>query len=187
VNYRLLLVVWLLLPVCLAAQSDPAPAETLAGLLSATEPATVTAPADFTGISGIRRPLFSTRGYSWTGVRLSLQGLNTTDPYQPGRVMFLPDLAAMSDVAVRTASDSLSTAHGSEIALIPAEPGAAWHGRLSSGGTGSSLASSNLPAAQRGLLRQSEHYHWFTRDSAVVSGPLGRRADLLLAGTGQWA
>ena len=85
------------------------------------------------------------------------------------------------------AGASACQAYGTEIALSTRAPGPAWHTRLASGGTGSSLASGNLPApAGRGILQQSEHFRWLTRDSLETGGPLGKRADLLVSLAGQW-
>src|SRR5438445_199160 len=71
------------------------------GLLLAMETATVSAPLDFSGLASMRLPLLSTRAYSWTDTRYALQGMNATDPYQPGRTMIFPAVDTLSDIAVR--------------------------------------------------------------------------------------
>ena len=104
-----------------------------------------------------------------------MQGVNVTDAYQPGRMALFPD------------PEVVSGAGASACHLPTPAPGPAWHTRLASGGTGSALASGNLPAAAaRGILRQSEHFRWLTRDSLETEGPLGKRADLLVSLAGQW-
>ncbi len=163
--------------------------DTVSGRLLASEPTTVTDPLDFSGLASTRLPLVSQRAFSWTDVRISLQGSNVTDTYQPGRTIAFPDPQAVGDVVLRGGLNlATSPAYGTEIVLSAREPGPAWHGRLSSGNTGSPLASSNLPPlAERGMLQQPEHYRWFTREGVQAGGPLGKRADLLLSGVGQWA
>jgi hypothetical protein len=161
----------------------------LPGLLLALEPGTVIDPLDGSGLSSMRLPLLAQRAFSWTDVRYTLQGLNATDPYQPGRAVVFPDMQAVSDVVLRDGLEvGTSPTYGSEIGLFLREPDHQWHGELSSGDTGASLASGNLPPlATRGNLQQSEHFQWFTRDNLQLGGALGRRADLFLSGTGQWA
>ncbi|RPI10148.1 MAG: carboxypeptidase regulatory-like domain-containing protein, partial [Acidobacteriales bacterium] len=159
------------------------------GLLLALEPATVAYPLDFSGLAGMRLPLVSLRAYSWTATRFTLQGAGATDAYQPGRVIFFPDAQAAGDLVSRSGFDlGSSPAYGSEIAWFAREPERAWHGRLSTSGTGSLLAWGNLPSpAARGILQQSERYRWLAREGFQAGGPLGRRADLMLSGSGQWA
>ena len=137
----------------------------------------------------MRLPALSQRALSWTDVRFTLNGVNATDPYQPGRMIVFPDMQAVQDVVVRQGLDiSVSPAYGSEIAILLRDPGHGWHGNVSSSGTGSFLASGNLPsAATRGSVLQTEQFNWFTRDHAEIFAPLGARADALLAITGQWA
>jgi hypothetical protein len=141
------------------------------------DPTTVTAPLDFSGLARARLPLISQRAQSWTATRFTLQGSNVTDAYEPGRTAFFPDMRAVS-----------SRVCGSEIAMFAREAGPAWHAEVSTSSTGSVFASDNLPPpAKRGLLTQSEHYRWFTQDDVLAGGPVGKRADLLVAATGQWA
>ena len=153
------------------------------------EPSTVADPLDFSGFGSMRLPALSQRALSWTDVRFTLNGVNATDPYQPGRMIVFPDMQAVQDVVVRQGSDiSVSPTYGSEIAILLRDPGHGWHGNVSSSGTGSFLASGNLPsAATRGSVLQTEQFNWFTRDHAEIFAPLGARADALLAITGQWA
>jgi hypothetical protein len=159
------------------------------GLLLAMQPETVSAPLDFSGLASMRLFLLSARAYSWTDMRYTQRGMNAMDSYQPGRALAFPDVEALSDVVLRIGSDiGTSLAYGSEIGLFTSESGAAWHGLLSTSNTGGALASGNLPdLSTRGNLQQSEHFRWYTRDTLQVGGPIGRRADIFLSGTGQWA
>jgi hypothetical protein len=156
-------------------------------LTTSQEPTTVANPLLFSGLSDVRLPLISERAFSWTAVRYTLQGVNVTDAYQPGRMAVFPNSESVSKVLVRSGLRAAPGAYGTEIALSTRAPGLAWHTRLASGGTGSSLASGNLPAvAAQGILQQSEHFRWLTRDSLETGGPLGKRADLLVSLAGQW-
>jgi len=161
----------------------------LAGILLSREPASVTEPLNFSGLSDNRLALVSQRGYSWTSTQYKLQGTDATDSYQPGRVAILPDVPVMEAVVVRSAfAQTLSSAPGTEVGMFLAEPGASWHGTITAAGTGAPLSSNNLPPpAARGLVRQSEGFRWLTRDSVQAGGPLTSRADLIASVTGQWS
>ncbi len=157
--------------------------------LASREPGSVTEPLDFTGLADNRLGIVSQRGFSWTATQFSVAGLDATDSYQPGYPVVLPDLQATEEVVLRTAFGlTTSDSYGTEIGLYPHQAGAAWHGAISTVNTGLGLASSNLPqAAERGLVRQTERFTWFTRDSLEAGGPLTHWADLWASGAGQWA
>ena len=155
-------------------------------LTTGQEPATVADPLDFSGLSNVRLPLISERAFSWTAMRYTLQGANVTDAYQPGRMAVFPDRRYVSRAGA-SARPTGSLCGTADRPVHACSRTRAWHTRLASGGTGSSLASGNLPAvAARGILQQSEHFRWLTRDSLETGGPLGRRADLLVSLAGQW-
>jgi hypothetical protein len=148
------------------------------GTLLGREPSSVTDPPDFLGSSDNRLAVTSQRAISWTATQYQLQGIDVTDSYQPGRPIFLPDIGALDEMVVQSAS----------VGLFLAEPGGQWHGALSSTGTGAPLAGSNLPPpASRGAVQQAERFQWLTRDSLEAGGPLAKSADLFAAATGQWA
>src|SRR6185437_753327 len=101
----------------------------LQGLLSSLEPASVTEPLDFTGLSDNRRFVDSERGFSWTDTRYKLNGLDATDSWQPGFAMIFPNIQAIADIAVRSAfSRNASLSYGTEIGVFLVEPRATWHG-----------------------------------------------------------
>ena len=175
-----------------AAQlQDPASSisNSLHGLLLVTEPTTVSLPLDLWGLSSVRLPLLSQNAFSWTDVHYTIQGMDASDPYQPGRTVAFPDVFSMSDVVLREDfSLATSPAYGSEVASFIPAPAPEWHGKFSSAGTADRLASDNLPGpATRGEVQQAERFHWLTRDSVQLGGPLGERGDFTAAGTGQWA
>ncbi len=161
----------------------------LPAILLSREPTAVTQPLDFTGLADNRLWLQSDRALSWTTTQFKLQGIDATDSYQPGRPLILPNVEALDDTVVRTGfAQTASTADGTEIGLFLAEPSPAWHATLSSADTGSAFAWSNVPPpATRGLVRQPDRFHWFTRDGLEVSGPLARWADIFASAAGQWA
>ena len=163
-------------------------AVSLHGLLLAREPASVTAPLDFTGLGDNRVALESQRGYSWTATQFKLLGMDATDSYQPGHPVILPDVQAIDEVVVRSAfAQAPSTSYGTEVGIFLAQPGASWHGMLSTADTGSILSSSNLPPADRGIVQQPEQFRWFTRDGIQAGGPVTQWADLFVMGTAQWS
>ena len=162
---------------------------TLQGLLLAREPASVTAPLDFTGLGDYRVAVESQRGYSWTNTQFKFLGMDATDSYQPGQPVIVPDVQAIDEVVVRSGFAQVpSTSYGTEVAIFPAQPGASWHGMFSTADTGSFLSSSNLPSpADRGMVQQAEQFRWFSRDGFQAGGPLTRWADIFATGTAQWS
>jgi len=161
----------------------------LPGLLLSREPSSVTEPLDFTGLDDNRLWVASQRGFSWTGVQYKLQGMDATDSYQPGLSAVLPDVQALDAVVVRSAfAGTASSSAGTEAGLFLIEPGASWHGELSTANTSAALSWTNLPPpAVRGLVRQAGEFRWFTRDRLEIGGPLTKWADLYASGSGQWA
>jgi len=161
----------------------------LQGLLLSREPSSVTEPLDFTGLSDNRLAVESQRGFSWTDTQYKFQGMDANDSYQPGLPAVLPDVQAIQEVVVRSAfAQTASSSDGTEVGLFLTEPGASWHGALSTANTGAGLSSTNLPPpAVRGLVQQADQFRWFTRDGIEIGGPLTRWADFYASGSGQWA
>jgi hypothetical protein len=161
----------------------------LQGVLLSREPSSITEPADLTGTSDNRLAFESQRAYSWTDTLYKLQGVDATDSYQPGRPMTLPDIQALNQIVVRSAFEQTdSSSNGTEVGVFLANPGTHWHGTLASAGTGSFLASTNLPRPiDRGLVQQADQFRWMTRDDLQLGGPITKWADIFASGTGQWA
>ncbi len=161
----------------------------LPGLLLSREPSSVTEPLNVTGLSDNRLAVESQRGFSWTDTQYKMHGMDATDSYQPGLPAVLPDVQALDEVVVRSAfAQTASSSAGTEVGLFLAEPGASWHGALSTANTGAALSSTNLPAAvSRGFVQQADQFRWFTRDRLEIGGPLTRWADFHASGSGQWA
>lgn len=161
----------------------------LAGLLLSREPASVTEPLDFGGLTDNRLALESQRGFSWTATRYRVHGMDATDSYQPGRPAVLPDVQTVGVVLVHNEfAPGAASGDGTEAGIFLSEPGCSWHGALSTTNTGAALSSTNLPPpAARGLVRQADQFLWFTRDGVEIGGPLARWADFYAAGSGQWS
>jgi hypothetical protein len=167
----------------------------LTGILLTREPASVTEPLDFTGLSDNRLAVESKQGFSWTDTQYKLHGMDATDSYQPGVPAILPDVEALSEVMTRSGfAQTTSSSYGSEIGVFLAEPGASfsnpavWHGGFSTADTGAAFSSTNLPApADRGLVQQASQFRWFTRDRLEIGGPIGSWADIYASASGQWA
>jgi len=163
------------------------PARGMSQLLLEREPAAVSEPLDFSWPVFTAFPLLSERGSSWTATRETWQGVDVTDPYQPGRSDAALDATAVEEAGVRTGFDlGSSTAYGSEIAAFVMAPGAAWHAAAATSDSGNGLASGNLPAA-RGPLQQTAKYQRYSDDSLQAGGPIGRRADALVSLAGLWS
>jgi len=160
-----------------------------AGLLLLRDPVTVTEPLDFSGPVSTPLGLLSGRAFSWTDTSYAAQGVDVTDPYQPGRPDAPLAASGAAEASVRTGFDlGTSRAYGSELDAFAAAPPAAWHGSAASSDTGSSLASSNLPAsAERGLLQQAGKYNRFSSDRIQGGGPVSRRIDWFGSFAGQWS
>jgi len=161
----------------------------LSGLLLSREPAAVTQAIDFMGLNNMRSALEAPRAFTWTGTLYQLQGMNATDPYQPGRSLLFQDLNSIDEIAVYNGvAAGTSAAFGSTVNSFSAQAGASWHGSLFTAGTGSPFASDNLPSSEtRNDLQQAQRFLWFTRDNLQIGGPIGKRADIYASGTGQWS
>lgn len=102
------------------------------GLLLIREPSSVTEPLDFTGLSDNRLAVESQRGFSWTDTQYKFHGMDATDSYQPGLAAVVADVQALDEVVVRSSfAQTTSSSNGTEVGLFLAEPGASWHGALS--------------------------------------------------------
>jgi hypothetical protein len=98
-------------------------------LLQAQEPSTVTDRIDVGGMESGEPALFGAQGASWTENQYGLNGLNVTDPYQPGLPLFDPSVDDLVQfqvvIAAKSAADGES---GTNIVLGTPQPVPAWHG-----------------------------------------------------------
>jgi hypothetical protein len=160
---------------------------TIQGIILRRDAAIVTNPFDFTGLGDSALPIFSDRAMSWTATEFKLNGMDATDPYQPGRPLLLPDVEAIKDLTVRSGfSQTTSSAYASEIGVFADEPGPAWHASFSTADSGSLFSWSNLPA-NHGIVEQPQFFRWFTRDGAQAGGPIAPWADVFAAIAGEWS
>ena len=168
------------------AQTYPE-AFSLAAAIQNREPSSVAAPQNFTGLADTQLSVESQGGISWTQTHYTLQGLDATDSYQPGRPAILPNIADMAAITLRGGlAQSPSASAGTEIGLFMAQPESPWHATLNSSETGSPLAASNLPA-NSGEVQQSQYFKWQTRDGLEIGGPIHHWADVFASAWGQWA
>jgi hypothetical protein len=158
------------------------------GIMLEREAATAALPLNFTGLGDNRLGWQSQRGFSWTGTQFKLMGMDATDSFQPGRPVVLPNVDSLDELVTRSGfAQTTSSAYATETGFFPEQPNSSWHGGAYTSDTSAALASSNLPAADRGPVRQNEEFRWFTRNIAKVGGPLTRWADLFIAAGGQWS
>jgi hypothetical protein len=159
----------------------------LATTLLDRDPASVTQPLGFNGLNDNQLTLESQGGVSWTDTRFTLQGMDATDSYQPGHPAILPNIADMDRIVTRNGfSQSPSANTGTEVGLFLSQPDSPWHATLTSTDTGTPLASSNLPATDRGMIQQDQYFKWLTRDGLEIGGPIRKWADVFLSAWGQW-
>jgi hypothetical protein len=98
-------------------------------LLENLEPSTVTNRIDVGGLGTGVPALFGALGASWTENQYSLNGLNMTDPYLPGRPLIEPGLDAVSEFSVATGAKSARFgAAGANVLLSTREPRDVFHG-----------------------------------------------------------
>ncbi len=160
----------------------------LTAALQNRETASVTHPQNFTGLADTQLSVESQGGLSWTETRFTLQGMNATDSYQPGRPVILPNVADMAATIVRNGLTQSPTSNtGAEVALFMAQPDSPWHATLNSADTASNLAANNLPTTNTCLVQQPQNYKWQTRDGLEIGGPIHQWADLFASAWGQWA
>jgi carboxypeptidase family protein len=98
-------------------------------LLQTQEPSTVTDRIDVGGLESGEPALFGAQGASWTENQYRLNGLNVTDPYQPGFPLLDPSLDDLAQFQVVTAAKPAADGDsGTNIMLVTPAPGPAWHG-----------------------------------------------------------
>jgi hypothetical protein len=147
------------------------------------DPEAVTEPFEFSAPLA----LVSERGYSWTAMRFTWQGLNITDAYQPGRpeTPIATTGIAETDIASGMAEPQ---AYGAAISVSQNVPEPAWHGQAETAATGQSLAGDNFPSpGKRGLLRQTEQYRHYIHSRIDAGGPLSPKVDAGFAAAGEWS
>lgn len=119
-------------------------------LLQTQEPSTVTNRFDIAGTETAVPALFSAFGASWTENQYRWNGLDVTDPYQPGLPDINPGIDALSEFQVITAAKPApSQSSGESLALSPTASGKGWHGAAQVYLSGSALQSNNMDARLR--------------------------------------
>src|SRR5262245_37049616 len=82
----------------------------VSSILENQEFSAVTEPLDLGGLETGIIPFFSALGNSWTENEYNLNGFNITDPYFSGRPLLDPDLSALSQIDITSASKPSSIA-----------------------------------------------------------------------------
>src|SRR5579864_2221056 len=98
-------------------------------LLQTQEPSTVTSRIAIGGLETGEPALFGALGASWTENQYTLNGLNVTDPYQPGLPLLEANVDDLAQFQVVTGTKpAAGEGSGTNVALATPEPALAWHG-----------------------------------------------------------
>lgn len=143
-------------------------------LLQTQEPSTVTNRFEIGGTQTAVPALFSAFGASWTENQFRWNGLDVTDPYQPGLPDINPGIDALSEYKVITASKPApSQGSGESLALAPPVAGEGWHGAAQMYVSGSALQSNNMDTRLRNLnFPGSEQLNSLLDGSFQIGGSL---------------
>lgn len=150
------------------------PAQYAMGDLLLTQDPEMVAESPNTGGFGGNSGMYSRGGLSWTGNRFNVEGMNVTDPYQPGVPLSLPPPELIAEARLSSAQDDTSVrGTSSDLSMKLAQAGPKWH---AAGGvlfSGRSLAwKTTLP---------TEWFDRLSRTSMSGGGPLRGGWDLLVA------
>ncbi len=156
-------------------------------LLLLREPAVIADPFDFGQLTRFKLGVFSLDGMSWTSTRFEVQGVDATNPYQPGRPLVSPGPNGVSEVSLTQPYLEQAPTVGYNFRQPSSE--SKLHFAASGFLTGGSLFSDNLPSspAQRGILQQSDKYNHFYQPNAELGWTYKRWLYLLFTGSGRWA
>ena len=150
----------------------------LPAVLLSREPATVTQPLDFAGLSDNRLPVTSQRGISWTETQYKLNGMDVTDSYQPGLPAVLPDVQALNEVVVRTAFAQItSSSTGAEVGFF----------RQRMNTRRSALLDESVGDRQPWISATDRSVSLAHQDGLEMGGPITKWADFYASVRGQWA
>ena len=116
-------------------------------ILENQDTSTVTQPLDTAGLETGRPALFGALGASWTENQYSLNGLDVTDPYLPGRPLTDPDYNGLADLTTVTAAKPSSiSGSGVNVDLMTIPPDGDVHGLVSAFFSNGALQSNNMDA-----------------------------------------
>jgi hypothetical protein len=166
-------------------QTKPPEVLSTGELLLLKDPGVISDPYDFGQMARYKLQIFSLEGMSWTDTRFSVQGIDGTDPYQPGRPLVYPGPNGISEVHLSQPNLEQSPAVAYKFRGSEGD----WHFSASGLFTGGGLFSSNLPSdpSRRGILQQSDKFNHFYQPSFELGGRVGRWIDFLFTGSGRWA
>lgn len=142
--------------------------------LQTQEPSTVTSRIDIAGLETGEPALFGALGASWTENQYSFNGLNVTDPYQPGFPLLDPGVDDLAQFQVVTGAKPVAgEGAGANIVLGTPESAPAWHGGALFFYSSGALQSNNLNARlARFHFPGPERMHRLEDGSAQLGGKL---------------
>lgn len=131
---------------------------------------------DVGGLWGTVPALFSSRGgTSWTQNAYSLNGLDVTDPAQPGRPLFIPDIFSLEATSLSNAAlPARALSPGGYFELYPREGGEAFAGGVSGFYLDKTLSTTNItPALVAEGLTETNALNRLLDLNLHAGGPLG--------------
>ncbi|MCP2605303.1 hypothetical protein NLC29_04025, partial [Candidatus Aminicenantes bacterium AH-873-B07] len=144
-------------------------------ILENQEPSAVTNRIDVGGLWNGIPGLFSSRGScSWTQNVFLLNGMNVTNPYQPGLPLFYPDFNSFTAMEVINASHPAEyLSPGAYVNLIPKEGSKVFKGKLQLYYASYLTQSSNItPKLIEEGLNEVDHFNYYWDINFNLSGPL---------------
>ena len=144
-------------------------------LLENQEPSAVTNRIDVGGLWNGIPALFSSRGScSWTQNSYLLNGMDVTNPYQPGLPLFYPDFESIKAMEVTNAGHSAEfISPGAYVNLITKEGDSNFKGGLRLYYINHLLQSSNLtPQLKEEGLREVDRFDYSLDGNFHLSGPI---------------
>jgi hypothetical protein len=141
--------------------------------LQTQEPATVTEPIDEGGLHTGTIGLAGVNGRSWTQNGYRWDGLNITNPYQPGKPLTYALPVAIHEFRVASTHHSAEIASpGAEFQMTSRRGSSVVHGEAEAWYTGDPLQSSNLVERLRAFgFDTTPHFKRFPEAEASLGGP----------------
>ena len=159
------------------ARMDNLPsARYLWALLQNQDISSVTNRVDEGGIQTGTLALVGVHGGTWTQNGYHWDGLNITDPYEPGKPLAYPGFESLQEFQVSSAYHSAAvSASGAEFQLTSRRGSGKLHGRAEGFYLGDPFQSSNLDDRLRGFgFQTTPHFKRFPEGELSLGGPLPR-------------
>ncbi|MFQ5724656.1 MAG: carboxypeptidase-like regulatory domain-containing protein, partial [Terriglobia bacterium] len=145
-------------------------------VLENLDPSVVADRFDVGGIWTGRPALIATHGSSWQETSYFFEGVDLTDPLEPGKPMLYPDYDALNELQVSTAAHDLpARAPGAAVYLSSHEGSDTWRGRLFFSFQGQGLQADNRDADLEALgFGRPWEFQNFSEFNLRGGGPLTR-------------